>query len=161
MCASMVVPNVAYGARATLGLIRKRWRSRRSRSPAATLGMRPCCLSCSTKFLPARRSPPPLPTEPTSSASVTMPLPNEMLPPSFRPAGMRSPGTASLQVQSRVTRHCGHRNTLAARPRDDGADTTTGVASTQRCIVSNCWVSASWSSTSTARSRSSRFVWLC
>jgi hypothetical protein len=131
MRASMVVPNVACGARSTLGLMRKRWGSGRSRSSAATLGMRPCCLSCSTRFLPARRSPASLPsltvcrqivagqrTEPTTRASVTMPLPNEVLPPPFDPAGMRNPGRLSLQVQSRVTRHCGHRNTSAARSGD-------------------------------------------
>ena len=41
----------------------------------------------------------------------------------------------------------------------DGAAITAEATSKQRCTVSNCWVSASWRGTSTARLPSSRSVW--
>lgn len=54
---------------------------------------------------------------------------------SYRPARTPSRGRRSRQVRSRATRHCGHRNTSAARSGDDGVVTTAEAASKPRCIV--------------------------
>lgn len=51
------------------------------------------------------------------------------------PARTRSPGTASPPEPWRETTPCVRPNTLTGRSGDDGADTTAGAASRQRCIV--------------------------
>jgi hypothetical protein len=170
MRASMVVPNVAYGARSTLGLMRKRWRSGRSRSPAATLGMRQCCLSCSTRFLPARRSPASLPPLTVCRQTVAPCLAGHACMPekgamdgaydtrkchdaiAERGAAAVIPPRRNAKPWKAVTAGAVARNDALRlghalwRPLSaasfgcacwamDGADTTAGAASRQRCIV--------------------------
>ena len=48
--ASMAASNGAFGARSTLALMSKHWKSEQSRSRGATPGMRRCYLICSTRF---------------------------------------------------------------------------------------------------------------
>jgi hypothetical protein len=74
--ASMAAPGAASGARSTSGLMSKRWRSGRSRSPGATWARRPCCRSCSARSVPNRRSQASPPTGPKTRASATTPSPN-------------------------------------------------------------------------------------
>lgn len=93
---------------------------------------------------------------PTTHANATMPSLTATPIPSSRPARTRSPGRRSPREPWRETRPCARRNTWVAHPGDDGADTTAGAASRQRCTVSNCWASGSWRATSTDRSPSSR-----
>ena len=48
------------------------------------------------------------------------------------------------------------RDQVAAHCGDDGADTTAGAASKQRCTACNCWASGLWRGTSTVRLPNSR-----
>ena len=103
--ASMAARSVASGARSTLELMSKHWRSGRPSSPPAMWVTRPCCRNCSTEFRPTRRLPalPPLLTVcrqtvagqgmvPSTPESATTSLPPAVLPQSSHRAKMNRPG---------------------------------------------------------------------
>ena len=145
----MVVPSVASDARSVSGSTSKRWRSGPSRSPAATLAMRPCCPNRWPGSPPIRTSP--VFTAPSHGlqanrfratdgacdtrkyhAALAERGAHAVIPPRKN----ARPWKGSREVPSRATRPVGRRNIRAMRSGEAGADTAAEAAS--RCKPRDC-----------------------
>jgi acyl-CoA synthetase (AMP-forming)/AMP-acid ligase II len=99
------------------------------------------------------------PLVPSTPASATTPSPLEVPPRSSRPERTPSPGSPTAPGRSHATKPCAPQDASVGQSGYDGAAVTAEAASKPRCIVWNCWASASWPGASTVRWPSSRSAW--